>query len=134
MTTVHFGTQSEFVRMEISPTFTREGWVTAVAEISVKGFQGTIRPSFETHDFLSFFRQLQELYRTLKGEAVFTPREEQLTLRIVAATGGRMHLSGEAWSEAKYGNKLEFELELDQTFLAEPLKQLEGMQLGGGDA
>jgi hypothetical protein len=44
---------------------------------------------------------------------------------LTAGTGGHILLAGEAWSEATYSNSLRFELQLDQSFLLEPLNVLE---------
>jgi hypothetical protein len=44
---------------------------------------------------------------------------------LVGTGGGHILLTGTAWSQARYGNKLEFELELDQTYLVGPVGQLE---------
>ncbi|HEY7773814.1 MAG TPA: hypothetical protein VIC26_11580 [Marinagarivorans sp.] len=53
------------------------------------------------------------------------PLDKQLTLKFESKTGGKISVTGIAWSQARYENKLEFELELDQTHLQLPLKALE---------
>jgi hypothetical protein len=51
-----------------------------------------------------------------RSNAELRPREEQLVIRLSAHSLGHIGVSGEAWSHATtYGNKLEFELELDES-------------------
>jgi hypothetical protein len=124
MHTVAFGTASEHVSLAFSAKPTRDGWVDSDAEVLVRAFTGRIRPSFEARDLERFLEGLEKLYASLTGSAELNPREEQLVLKFTAAAGGHIHLTGEAWTYARYGNRLEFELELDQTFLPEPISQL----------
>lgn len=105
--------------------YTAEGWAEAEVEIRVNGFHGQIRPWVEADDFERFTSQLRALYGTVEGTAELRPREEQFVLRLSARPLGHIAVSGEAWSCATYGSKLEFEFELDQSYLAQPLSELE---------
>jgi hypothetical protein len=124
MQTVRFGTTSEFVCIRFPHSPTSEGWLDAEVEIAVRGFRGTIAPSFEVHDLELFHKELEVLDRDVKGSAQLRPRERQFNLKLVATSLGHIELSGIAWSQATLGNRLEFEIALDQTFLREPLSQL----------
>lgn len=124
MTPIRFGGDAEYIQITPPETNDRDGWGRADVEIAVRAFNGRICPYVETRDFERFTRQLRGVYETLKGAAEFLPMEKQFTLRIEATGLGQMRLTGEAWSEATYGNKLVFELNLDQTFLKEPLEAL----------
>ena len=125
MNIIHIGSESEFVRFGFPGQYSDEGWATIEVEISVAGFRGLIAPSVEATDFQHFHAELLSLHKTLTGRATFAPIEDQVNLTIVAGTGGQMAVSGHAWSQATYENKLSFGFVIDQTFLAGPLSQLQ---------
>ena len=127
MDVIHFGSKSEFIEIELPESFSDEGWAQVDVEIVVNCFRGKVKPWVDSGDFERFTKALRSLYDTLKGEAEFTPREGQFTLKMVGKTGGRIEVSGEAWSQATYENKLEFTLDLDQTYLLLPLSELESI-------
>lgn len=124
MRAVRFGTTSESVCLVFPSGPIPEGWIDARVEITVQCFQGSIWPSLEVSDLEKFLSQLSTLHGSLKGSAELRPREEQFVLSIKADATGHMLLCGTAWSRATFGNRLDFELELDQTFLDEPISEL----------
>jgi hypothetical protein len=119
---------SESERVELRFTFPapaeRDGWLETYVDIVVKGFRGSIRAFVEVHDLLRFGEQLAKVYESLSGRADLTPRESQILLAVEGNGRGGVTVKGTAYAEATYGNKLEFELVLDQTFLVEPLRVL----------
>ena len=125
MNIINFGSESEYVKLEIPPSFSTECWAQISVEIRVNCFNGTINPWIDSADIELFTVGLRKLYETLKGEAEFLPLEKQLILKFESKTGGKVSITGIAWSQATYENKLEFHLELDQTYLQLPLKSLE---------
>lgn len=127
MNIVHFGTETEFVEIKLPDSYCEKGWAQADVEIAVQSFSGNIRPWLDAEDMVPFTAELRALYETLEGEATLSPRDEQFTLRFVGTPGGHIKVIGVAWSEATYGNKLMFDLSLDQTFLPAPLQVLEGL-------
>ena len=125
MNIIKFGSESEYVKLEIPTSFSTGGWAQIPVEICVNCFSGTINPWIDSADIELFATGLRKLYETLKGQAEFVPLEKQLTLKFESKTGGKISVTGIAWSQATYENKLEFHLELDQTYLQLPLKALE---------
>jgi hypothetical protein len=125
MNTFFLGSGSEYIKVTFPTSYSGEGWCEVTVELAVRGFHGTINPSVEAFDFESFANQLRKLYDSLQGKAEFKPREEQFTLSLTASTQGHIEAKGVAWSEATCGNCLNFALDLDQSFLEEPLKELE---------
>jgi hypothetical protein len=117
MTVAHLGSDSEYVKITFNPPFSSEGWCQAEVEISVHGFLGRISPWFDADEVARFTSEVASMYKTLNGTAEFKPLEEQLILKLHATSNGHILAKGEAWSEAKCGNKLEFELGLDQSYL-----------------
>jgi len=120
------GAEAEHVelRFNLPKTADRDGWVETFADIVVKGFRGSLRTFVEINDLVRFRDQLAQLHETLNGVAVLNPRERQLVLIFEGNGRGGIKVKGTAHSDACFGNKLEFELELDQTFLVEPLRVL----------
>lgn len=99
----------------------------AQVDIVVKAFRGSIRAFVEVYDLVRFGEQLGLLYANLSGRAELKPREEQIVLAVEGNGRGGITVKEVAYAEASYGNKLEFELALDQTFLVEPLRVLRGL-------
>lgn len=128
MNTVQFGSDSEHVRITLPDSYSKEGWAEADVEIAVQGFKGKLAPWVESADFGIFASQLRLLHESLEGKAELQPIEGQFVLLITASTLGHIKVSGEAWSHATYGSKLEFEFELDQSYLEQPLSELERVQ------
>jgi len=125
MPEIIFGTDSEHIRISWSPSLKGDDWGETQVDIAVRSFHGAITPMVEGADLLSFARELRALYDSLDGSAELATRERQIGFKLTAGSGGHVLLAGEAWSEATYGNSLRFELELDQSFLLEPLNVLE---------
>jgi hypothetical protein len=136
MPVIHIGSDSEYVKISLPPSYSTEGWAQAEVELSVSGFCGRIQPWVEAADFEIFTEQLRVLYDSLQGKADFSPREEQFTLKVESKSGGHIEITGVAWSKATFENKLEYVLELDQSFLSTPLRELESLlaSSGKGDA
>ncbi|GAB4060898.1 WapI family immunity protein [Uliginosibacterium sediminicola] len=127
MNVIHFGTESEYIKIMLPSSYSTDGWAQASVEIAVNRFRGEINPWMEAVDFELFTKQLRSLYESLRGEAEFTATEQQFNMKLAASTGGHIQITGEAWSLATYENKLSFVLELDQSYLLAPLRVLESL-------
>ena len=102
----------------------REGWFQANVEISIQSFNGVVEPYFEVQDFKRFHEQVQKLYKELKGSAVLSPIEEQFSLTLTGDGKGHIEAKGIAYAHATYGSCLEFEFDIDQTFLPHLIRSL----------
>ena len=125
MTTIRLGSDSEYVKITLQSPYASEGWCQASVEVAVSCFHGHIAPWLGVGDIESFASQLVNVHNTLEGEAKLAPREGQFTLHVQAKTGGHLVLSGVAWSKATFENRLEFVMELDQSYLPSTLIQLQ---------
>jgi hypothetical protein len=121
---IHIGNDSEFVEIVIRTHNGTDDWVRGDAEIRVRGFSASISADFERTDFQIFEAELRRLYENLSGKAQLLPSEEQLTLTLQGNVRGGIEVSGTAWFVACYGSKLDFEFEIDQTYIPAVLKQL----------
>lgn len=127
MNTFQIGSDSEFVKITLPYSYPRDEWIETQVEISVNGFHGMIKPYFEVIDFKNFLQELKVIYETLQGRAKLVPREEQFVLTLAVGTTGHILVTGVAWSRTTYENKLQFEFEIDQTYLLQPISQLEAI-------
>lgn len=79
-------------------------------------FRACYRADFNSWAFSNFRTQLAAIHQTVSGSAVFTSYEEQLELTLVCDPRGHIELRGEARDVAGTGNRLTFQLNLDQTY------------------
>jgi hypothetical protein len=108
-------------RIEIHLAKPTSGWIETSVSIVVDGFNGELRPSFELRDLERLGESLVRLYASLSGKAILEGREGQLVLTLEGNGRGAIAVKGSAYARPTYGNRLEFELEIDQTFLPEIL-------------
>ena len=101
-----------------------DNWLNVQVSVSAGGFKGRFHASFQTAELFGFRDQLSSLYNTLKGEAKFQTMETQLALVLTGDGRGRISLKGEAWDQPGIGNRLEFNLDLDQTHIGKTLSEL----------
>jgi hypothetical protein len=77
-----------------------------------------------TGNLYDFFRQFEECYRTLKGTATLESYEKNLVIKLEFDGEGHAIITG-TFNEMQHTlNKLDFEMNTDQTFLAETLSSL----------
>ena len=117
------GENSEFIRVSVTRVSRHELFSTDV-EVAVGHFRGSYRADFESYAFSEFHKQLAILNKTVSGSAVFTSREGQLELTLKCDDLGHIHVSGEAMDLAGTGNRLLFELGIDQTHIPKILNSL----------
>lgn len=125
MEILRIGSAYEYVSIDLPEGDSGEGWIETRAEIVVDGFKGQIRPWFRWIELNRFANQLRLVFETLKGTAELLPCESQLILRLTCDKCGHISMKGNASSNIAGDNTLTFEIALDQTCLAEPLRVLE---------
>jgi hypothetical protein len=102
-----------------------DNWVAAEVSISVGAFSGHFSAAFLTPDFVQFRSTLQSLCETLKGEAVFSTLEEQLSIKLTVDDIGHLEVQGVAIDHPGMGNELKFTFDLDQTYLPKIMSDLD---------
>ena len=100
-------------------------WISTRVIIDVGGFHGDTQVMITLTDMKRFRSQLNNLYKTLTGEAEFTTVEDQVRFKLTTDGLGHIGLNGHLMDNAGMGNRLAFSLELDQTFLQKTLSELE---------
>lgn len=101
-----------------------DNWISVEVGVSAGAFSGRFAAAFLIEDFVRFRAALQLLFDSLKGEAIFSALEKQLFLRVVGNDRGGVEVTGIAVDRPGDGNKIEFHLFLDQTYLGATLKEL----------
>lgn len=122
---VRFGTPNDHFEVVLPAEIRSQGWARARVKLAVEGFVADVAVFIDRDDFARFASELEALDQSLSGVARLEPLERQVSLRVSADHRGRLTLKGELRAQAGSGTRLEFEFELDQTFLREPLAQLQ---------
>jgi len=122
--------ESEYLKMVLlsRPTDkTVEGydWIDALVEIKAGGFFGKANINLTLSDIITFQKDIEGLYRDLSGTAQFKTIENQVGFTVEAARGGQMTFVGFVKDDVSFGNKLTFEMELDQTFLKRTISEVD---------
>ena len=101
-----------------------DNWLSVEISICCCGFHGKFPVTFFTGDLQSFHAQLASLYQILTGTAKFETLEGQLKLEATGDGLGHIKISGESLDQAGIGNKLIFEIGIDQTQLQTSMQSL----------
>lgn len=108
----------------VSGDYHDDNWLSVEVAIRCGAFQGQFPASFLTNELGAFYEQLAALQRTLRGKAEFTTLEEQLELAVTGDGLGYIKISGKARDVAGTGNKLSFQIDVDQTQLQASVQSL----------
>jgi hypothetical protein len=103
-------------------------WLDAKAIVKVGGFTGTVGGQLRTDELASFQTELANLYKSLSGSAKLVALEGWLSFEITGDGMGHFSCTGEVMDGFIQGNTLSFNLNIDQTFLPEILKNLEKVE------
>ena len=95
-----------------------DNWLVVEVSVHAGGFRGKTRASIQTSELAVFGPQLRQLYDTLSGTAEFTTIEEQVYLILKGDGKRHITLKGEMMDQPGIGNRLNFNLEFDQSQLA----------------
>lgn len=93
-------------------------WVQTEVEIKVSAFRGRISANLRAEEFVEFQQQLESLDSNLSGQARFHTMEEWLEMKVKGDGLGHFSVAAIARDPAGSGNRLEFHLTFDQTYLA----------------
>ena len=99
-------------------------WLNTHIEVSVGGFGGVVECTTRVEEFGRFEEQLRKAYEALSGQAEFETLEGQLSLTFIFGNRGEVSVRGVLMDQAGMGNRLNFGLELDQSFVPPALGEL----------
>ena len=102
-------------------------WISAGIRVEVGAFKGHVAASLRREDFPVLRDGLKKLYADLKGQVKFTTLEEWIELEITG--DGRGHFTGRGFViDNLWGkNRLEFEIQFDQTELPRLIGELDAI-------
>jgi hypothetical protein len=100
-------------------------WLEAVVELRVGQFSARFPLTIRADEVLGFFREAKQLHQQLSGTATFVTMEEQLYLHLEGDGIGHIAVTGNAQDVAGTGNRLDFKMYLDQTYLWSLVSDLE---------
>lgn len=100
-------------------------WINSKVTVKAGGFTGLIDCYLMTTDFERFKHELAQLYNKLNGTAAFDTIEGQVSIKIKGDGIGHLEAQCIVMDNAGIGNKLEFEINFDQTFIPEMIRQLD---------
>jgi hypothetical protein len=109
-----------FGRMHAGATDHSDGnLLLSPVEVSAGAFTGHVAAGLRVDELVRFREELQDLYRTLKGEARLDSMEQWLRLTATGDGIGHVEVVGSVKDQPGTGNELRFTLKIDQTFLPE---------------
>jgi hypothetical protein len=100
-------------------------WIDCELEIVSGAFRGGFRADLRSEEFRTFLAETQELVQALEGSARLTTMEGQLAVFLTGDGKGAIRVHGEAIDKAPGVNRLQFEFEVDQTYLGSICQSLE---------
>lgn len=101
-----------------------DNWLRVRVELDVGAYSGSYDAAFLTAELVAFRDQLEALYRSLEGVSEFSTMEGQLSLSVSGDGRGQIIVRGVALDAPGIGNRLEFQLELDQTYVQRAVAEL----------
>lgn len=102
-------------------------WLDCRVSIAAGGFRGSVTCSLRAEDSAAFEVGLQKLEEHPRASAEFRTTEEQLSLLFTGDGLGHFEIRGEVVDQPGSGNSLRWRQEVDQTQLADTLKQVQAI-------
>jgi hypothetical protein len=135
MDKIHIGGEEhEFLSIQIldreSPEseladYWESNWLVCLVEVRAGGFQATVRCNFQAEDIVRLRDRLTDLSEWKENMADFSTLEGWLTAHFVMDEQGRIAVLGDLVDRPMDGNRLRFELAIDQSFLRPILRDLD---------
>lgn len=116
------GSENNFISFSFTPQiFTKQladyEWIETTVEIKSGCFNGKVKLSIILDDVFRFLKQIELMYRDLKGEAEFSTIEDQVFFSLNINKLGLVSIEGYVRDNFNNFNELKFAIESDQTFL-----------------
>jgi hypothetical protein len=93
-------------------------WLISPIEVSIGGFRAAVPAGLRMEELVRFRESLEEVYSSLRGQAVLESMEGWLELRIAADRLGNLRATAVLLDRPGSANKLTFAIEgLDQSHL-----------------
>jgi hypothetical protein len=125
------GNDHEFIRIAVlgyecapSGEYYDDNWLRCEVNVRAGAFRGEFSASLLTFELMDLVDGLGKLHQELNGSYEFQALDGQLQINASCDALGHIHVVCEAWDQAGIGNKIAFNLAVDQTFLGRTLQEL----------
>ena len=99
-------------------------WLEGVIDFNLKGFKSQLKFSLMLGELVHFLEELKKFNSTLKGQAIFSNREDNI--KLIFTTDGLGHVTVNGMlRDSTYSVSTSFEIESDQTFLPALINQVD---------
>jgi hypothetical protein len=126
---VTFGSlEREFVRLRLGKAYDDDEPYRGVdtrIDLKVGGFSADAKACLFTGELRGLRDELKRLHRSLSGTIEFRTLEGQVEFDATLTETGHLNMRGHLQDVAGIGNRLEFYLDLDQTFLPPAISALD---------
>lgn len=99
-------------------------WLDCTAEVVVGAFTGSLERSLRIEELNRFGQGLRRLNDQLTGEATLESMEHWVRVQLVGDGRGHIDAHCRLCDHSAFGNSLDFQLSLDQTYLPALLRQV----------
>lgn len=104
-----------------------KNWLDIHINIKAGAFKGSYSCNFQTSDFVTLHEEIEKLYQNMSYEFTFSTLEDQIKIHFKGDGLGHIALDCTAMDQAGIGNTLDFELNIDQTYLPQMLIALKNI-------
>ena len=102
-------------------------WIKSKIKVKAGAFTGVFQAELMTTDFEKFKQEISKLYEKLDGRANFDTLEGQISIKIKGDGIGHFEADCFVMDFAGTGNKLDFEINFDQTMITDIVSQLDNI-------
>jgi hypothetical protein len=99
-------------------------WLRATVDVRASGFRGSVDGDIRAGELVAFCGQLAQLQKSLQGVAGYDTLADWLSIRATGDGLGHIEIRCVVLYQPGIGNKLEFTLASDQTFMKQTIDQL----------
>lgn len=100
-------------------------WVEALVQVEVGAFKGELQLFICVSDMIRFKEELEVVYNAVAGVAEFKTIEEQIYIHIEVNKLGHVQASGYIIDDFVAGNRLNFNIQYDQTLLWHTISEID---------
>ena len=126
-----FADRGEFLKLSIAgrsqpdcDDYWDGNWLRAAVDIRAGGFRGSVDGDIRAEELVAFCGQLAQLQQSLEGVAEYDTLEGWLSIRATGDGQGHIEIRCMVLDQPGIGNRLEFTLASDQTFIKQTINQL----------
>jgi len=126
------GSDNNFISFTFEPSISVKqlvdfDWVESIVEIKSGCFNGKVKLSITLSDVFNFLKQIELMYKDLRGSAQFSTIEDQVYFNLIMNKLGQVSIEGYLRDSFSYTNELKFSIESDQTCLLNCISEINNL-------